>query len=172
MSQSDQTKVSEGKKKSKIDAYGWFCILCVVLGLIVFPYNDSDKDKAKEKDDMEIYEPEIVIAGNRAEMYYKVNPVYPALFHASKINTAVYNAAKKNKEIKSAKVTLELIANLVDQYGYEIKGPHIMGQLYFDDMDDVRKYKDALNYNDTGRISNLGNDLMHKNIGNRLKYKF
>jgi hypothetical protein len=59
----------------------------------------------------------------------------------------VWKTAKKNPKAGLIEVTVDLDDELTDKYGKTVPGPHIMGTILVDDLDEIRKYVNADAYN-------------------------
>jgi len=59
----------------------------------------------------------------------------------------VWKTAKKNTKAGLIEVTVQLDDELTDKYGKTVPGPHIMGTILVDDLDEIRKYVSADAYN-------------------------
>ena len=92
--------------------------------------------------------PSVSIKGDSGTMKYEILSEYSADLAGWNLAREIYKAATKHDHLKRLDVELELMVpgGVVDRYGNTVQGPLIMGTIVEDDLQEIRRYRDADTY--------------------------
>ncbi len=87
--------------------------------------------------------PSVSIKEDVGTIIHEIPSYYCAELAGYFLAEKVYQCAGRNPGLKKINVDCRLNGELVDKYGKPVEGPHEMGRIIVNNLDDVRKYKDA-----------------------------
>lgn len=120
------------------------CIGCIVVVIILAVIGSF------------VGKPKVKVSGDVAEVKVTLMSTYDLKYAAWEVAKTVYNVAAKNKDIKKIKVTIMMSSSgLQDNYGKPLDKDLKMGEIMEDDLEDIRKYRDAdaYAYNDGNELA-------------------
>ena len=135
-------KNDEDKNNNKAGTKG--CIGCIVVVIILAVIGSF------------VGKPKVKVSGDVAEVKVTLMSTYDLKYAAWEVAKTVYNVAVKNEDIKKIKVTVMMSSSgLQDNYGKPLDKDLKMGEIMEDDLEDIRKYRDAdaYAYNDGNELA-------------------
>lgn len=129
--------------------------LCIIIIILIIGFSMCNKW---------CFGPSVSIKGDVGTITHDVPSYYCAELAGFFLAQEVYQCAVDNPNLKKIIVNCRLDGALVDKYGKPVKGPHEMGPIILNDLDDIKKYQDS------GSYAIRNKDLWRQRINSLMNY--